>query len=330
MGDSVLKKIKRVASIIIVSTVVFLLGLNIRPSQHQADAKVFDTLLSYTKAMPDYLFEQQNSARPRKVNVNGINTYITVQQSDDDIDDIMDFYAGQYQAVVLDPQVLKAVEAFASDLPADEAAKALKALKRTLGTRQIRHQDEKFGVWGAFEFRNAAQMSLNCKFIQSLNDALKNGNIGKIGIFKVTIALRMGQNGKTRIVNMWTDEDLNLKNLHPDGTGDMPGEDIENVSRFAGAVRQLSIAQENLKTLDRVVVYASDGSILNHILYYHSMMANEGWHDDSSFEISAKDQSRGNVMLYKRKERECTISIDQDLDSGKIITTIMDRKLISG
>lgn len=325
-----MRKIKRAATIIIVSIVVFLLGLSIQPSRHQADAKVFDTLLSYTKAMPDYLFEQQNSAKPRKVNVNGINTYITVQQSDDEVDDILDFYAAQYQPVVLDPQVLQALEAFASDLPADEAVKALKALKRMLGTGQIRHQDENFGVWGAFEFRNAAKMSSNCKFIQTLNDALKNGNIGKIGVFKVTIALRMGQNGKTRIVNMWTDEDLNLKNMHSDGTGDMPGEDIENVSRFAGAVRQLSIAQENLKTLDRVIVYASEGSILNHILYYHSMMASEGWHDESSFEKSVKDQSRGNVMLYKRNERECTISIDQDVDSGKIITTIMDRKPISG
>jgi hypothetical protein len=144
------------------------------------------------------------------------------------------------------------------------------------------------------------------------------------------MALKREQNGKTRIVNMWTDKNLNLNSLHPDAWGDMPGEDIENVPRFAGAVRQLSIAQENLKTLDRVVVYESDGSIINHILYYHSMMANEDWQSSVSFDKAMKDQFRSNVMFYKRKGRECSISIDQNIDSGKIITTIMDRKTIGG
>jgi hypothetical protein len=306
------------------------MGIQFRTSSDEADAKVFDKLFSYTKDMPDYLFEQGDNSKPRKVKVNGNQTYLTVQQSDDDITDILDFYAGQYEPVQVDPKFEEAAETIENDPSAGKIATAYKVIKCLGEDQQFRYQGENYGFWGAFEFRDKSLKLASCDFLETLSEAIESGQLGKIGTFRVTMALRRGEAAGSRVVNLWTDEDFNLNNMHPDSSGDMPGEDIENVPRFAGAVRQLSVEQENLHTLDRLVVYEADGSLVSHILYYHSRMPGEGWHVEPLFEKTMKEQSRDNIMYYKRKGRECTISIDEDADTGKIITTVLDRKTTNG
>ena len=324
-----MRKLARITSIITISTVVVWGGVHVGPSSNQVDAKVFDTLLSFAKGMPDYLFDQGESAEPRRIKVNGIQTYLTVQQSDDAIADILDFYADQYESIQLDPKLMEAAEKIEGDPSADKFVQAHQVLDCMRKDRQFRYEVENYGFWGTFEFRDKNLKLGGVDYLEKLGKAIESGQLGQIGTFRVTMALKRGENGSTRILNFWTDEDFNLNHLHPDDTGDMPGEDIENIPRFVGAVRQLSVAQENQRTLDRVVVYASEGSVINHILYYHSMMANEGWQADPSIEKVIQKQTNANVMFYKRKGRECTISIDPDVDSGKIITTIMDRKTTS-
>jgi hypothetical protein len=324
------QKIARITLIIVIGTAVVWMGLQFRTSSDEADAKVFDKLFSYTKDMPDYLFEQDDSSKPRKVKVNGNQTYLTVQQSDDDITDILDFYAGQYKPLQLDPKFVEASENIGSDPSAEKIATAYKVLECLKGDQQFRYQGENFGFWGAFEFRDKSLKFANCEFLKTFNEGIDSGQLGKIGTFRVTMALKRGETGGSRIINFWTDEDFNINNLQPDSSGDMPGEDIENVPRFAGAARQLSVEQENMHTLDRIVVYEADGSVVNHILYYHSRMPGEGWHAEPIFENTMKEQSRDNIMFYKRQGRECTISIDEDTRSGKIITTILDRKTTKG
>jgi hypothetical protein len=306
------------------------MGMQIRPSPDEAAAKVFDKLFSYTNGMPDYMFEQGDSTEPRKVKVNGNQTYLTVQQSNDNITDILDFYAGQYEPIRLDPKFVAAAENIKDDPSAANIFKAYKVLECLKGDQQFRYQGENFGFWGAFEFRDKNLKIANSEFLETFTEAIESGRLGKIGTFRVTMALQRGETGGSRIINLWTDEEFNLNNMHPDSSGEMPGEDIENVPRFAGAVRQLSVEQENLHTLDRLVVYEADGSIVNHILYYHSRMPGEGWHVEPFFEKTMKEQSRDNIMFYKRKGRECTISINEDVNSGKIITTVMDRKTTNG
>lgn len=325
-----MRKITRITLIIIIGTAVVWMGTQFRTSSDEADAKVFDKLFSYTKDMPNYMFEPGDSTKPRKVKVNGNQTYMTVQQSDDDITDIIDFYSDQYDPVQLDPEMVETAEKIEGNTTAAHAAKAYKLLECMLKDQQFRYQGEHFGFWGAFEFRDKSLKLANCEFLKTFNEAIESGQLGKIGTFRVTMALQRGEPGKSRIINFWTDVDFNLNNLHPDSSGDMPGEDIENIPRFFGAVRQLSVEQENLNTLDRVVVYEADGSVVNHILYYHSRMPGEGWHTEPLFEKTMKEQSRDNMMSYKRKGRKCTISIDEDAQSGKIITTILDRKTTNG
>jgi hypothetical protein len=325
-----MRKITRTTLIIVISTAIVWMGMQFRPSSDEAAAKVFDQLFSYAKDMPDYMFEQGDGAEPRKVKVNGNQTYLTVQQSDDDITDILDFYAGQYEPLQLDPKFVEEAENIEDHPIAAHAGEALKVLQCMKTDQQFRYQGENYGFWGAFEFRDKSLKLVNNEFLKTLTEGIESGHLGKIGTFRVTMVLKRGETGGSRIINFWTDENFNLNNLHPDFSGDMPGEDIENVPRFDGAVRQFSVEQENMHTLDRLVVYEADGSVVNHILYYHSRMPGEGWHAEPFFEKTMKEQSRDNVMFYKRKGRECTISIDADAQTGKIMTTIMDRKTTNG
>lgn len=319
-------KSMRIIAIITIGTVIVWTGFAIRPSSEKVEAKVFDVLQSFAKGMPDYLFGQGQDIEPRKIKVNGIQTFMTVQQSDDEISEILDFYAGQYQPILLDPKMEQTAKTIGKGPFADKTIRIYQLLKCMEGKQQVRHESDGLGFLGAFEFHNKKMKIPSGEFIKIFTEAVDSGQLGKIGTFKVTMALKRDRSSKTQILNFWTSEDLNLNNLRPDALGDMPGEDIENIPRFAGAARRLSVSQENQLTLDRVVVYASEGSTINHILYYHSMMANEGWHADLSFDKAMKGQSGNNIMFYKRKGRECTISIDQDGGNGKIITTIMDRK----
>lgn len=324
-----MKKAMRFIAIITISTVIVWTGFALKPSPDKVEAKVFDVLQSFAKGMPDYLFGQGQDTEPRKIEVNGMQTFMTVQQSDDEISEILDFYAGQYQPILLDPTMEQSARTIKGGGFADKTTRIYKLLKCMEGKQQVRHESDGLGFLGAFEFHDKKMKIPSGEFIKTFTEAVDSGQLGKIGTFKVTMVLKRDQRSKTQILNFWTDEDLNLNSLRPDALGDMSGEDIENIPRFAGAVRRLSVSQENQLTLDRVVVYASEGSTINHILYYHSMMANEGWHADLSFDKAMKGRSRENVMFYKRKGRECTISIDPDGGSGKIITTIMDRKTIS-
>ncbi len=325
-----MRKLARIILIIIISTVVGWMGLQIGPSANRVDAKVFDTLVYFAKGMPNYMFRPDESPEPRKVKVNGIQTYLTVQHSDDEITDILDFYAGQDQAAPLDPTFTEAAEKSEDHRSADKIVKAYQVLDCMRKNQQFRYENENYGFWGTFELRDKNLKLSGVEYLEKFTKAIETGKLGRIGTFKVTMALKPGENSSARILNFWTDEDFNLNNLSPDASGDMPGEDIENIPRFVDAVRLLSVAQENLRTLDRVVVYESEGSVINHILYYHSMMASKGWHADESFEKTITKPASGDVMFYKRKGRECTIAIDSDVDSGKITTTIMDRKAING
>ena len=324
-----MRKLTRITLIIIIGTAIVWIGMQVRPSPDEAAAKVFDKLFSYTNGMPDYMFEQGQSEEPRKIKVNGIQTYLKVQQSNDAIADILDFYADQYKPIPLDQKSMEAAEKLEGHPSAENIVKAHHILDCMRKNQQFRYEVDNYGFWGTFEFRDKNLNLGSAEYFEKITKALDNGQLGQIGTFRVAMALKRGENGSTRILNFWTDEDFNLNHLHPDASGDMPGEDIENIPRFVDAVRQLSVAQENQLTLDRLVVYASDGSVINHILYYHSKMANEGWQADPAFEKITQKQTDGNVMFYKRKGRECTISIVPDDDSGKIITTIMDRKTIS-
>ena len=126
---------------------------------------------------------------------------------------------------------------------------------------------------------------------------------------------------------MWTGRNFNLNNFLPDAKGDMGGKDIPDVPRYPGSLRIFSTEQENILTTDTLVAYEGGGGIVGNILFYHSRMEDAGWETDPTFEKVMDEQSRENFMFYTRQGRECTIHIQEDEYTGKIVTTITNREM---
>jgi hypothetical protein len=197
--------------------------------------------------------------------------------------------------------------------------------------QQFRFQRENYGFLGVFEFHDRGLEIGSCRFKEEVSKALESGDIGKLGTFRITMAFTPGSDRRhPTIINIWTDEDFDMGTFSRDASGDMPGKDIEGVPRFTGAVRQLSIEQENRRTIDQVAVYEAQASVNRHILFYHSMMKNSGWTAHAVSENIMKAADRDNIMYYKRKGRECTISVDEDAGGAMTVTTIMARNQKNG
>ena len=318
----------KAGKIILIATIGVLVawvGIQIPSHPQEAAATVFDKILSYTKDMPSYLYDPTGPKAPRQIKVNGIQTYLTVQSSKDGITDVLDFYAKQYEPLQLQKAGL---ESFFSRNQTDPQYKSLKELHGLLdclkADQQYRFQNDEYGLLGTFEFKDAGLQVGSREYIELLVDAFQSGRIGAIGTFRVIMAFKNSDD--TQIINIWTDDDFDLKTLSPDSRGDMPGKDIADVPRFSGAVRQMSIEQENLQTTDRLVVYQAESSAVSQILYYHSMMKNNGWAINEDFENKMKADGHENIMYYRKKGRECTITVRANDSNGKTITTVMDRK----
>ena len=63
-------KIAKFFIIIIIGVAICLFGFHFGPKKEYAEAKVFERLLSYTKSMRKYLFDDEVTSKPRKVIVN--------------------------------------------------------------------------------------------------------------------------------------------------------------------------------------------------------------------------------------------------------------------
>ena len=315
----------RISSIAAAFVAIWWFGLHFGPNRDDAAAKVFERLLFFTKAMPGYLFDDEMSS-PRKVMVNGNTTYLTVGKTDDRIDAVLSFYAEQYKPLSVDG----GHEDLRQNMDNEQAKEKLNriySLLRCLEPYQhFRMQRDEWGVWGCFEFHDSDLRVGSCEFLEHLRTALESGNLGKIGIGRIAIALRGDGVAETSVINLWTDRDFNINNLKPDESGDVPGKDIEDVPRYPGSRRQLSIEQENSRTTDSLVVYEGEGSLASHILFYHSRMKAAGWSADPGFEALTRKEDMEDLLFYVRQGRECTIQINEDEGTGNIMTTVMDRK----
>lgn len=321
-----MQKAIRGAMILFVSMGIAWFGFEVGPHSDNADAKVFEIFFSYTRAMPDYLFESARDTQPRKINVNGNQTLLTVQKSEDGIGKVLDFYAGQYEPL---PSVHSGGEAFrALDAPRaqNKLADLYNALDCLKSDRRFRYQTGNYGILGTFEFRDRSLEFGDCEFNRLLSEALETGKLGRLGTFRVTMVMAAGNTGGSTVVNIWTDETFDLNRLYPDAGGDMPGKDVEDVPRFPGALRKLSLEQKNHHSTDRVVIYESDGSPVSHILFYHSRMKSKGWRTDDAFAERMKEKEYDKVMFYKRDGRECMITIEENDQNGRVVTTVTERE----
>ena len=301
-------------------------GFNFGASDKKAYAKVFDRLFLFTKTMPGYLFDDRMTSEPRKIIVNGNTTYLRAGKSPDDISKVLDFYSGQYAPQPVEKVSNKIIEKI-TDQKIKKAVAASGTFLGLLGRYQhFRMQRGDYGFFGALEFRDSGLDIGSTQFNKKFKEALESGRIGNFITGRIVMAVRNRGSGNTTIINIWTDRDFNLNNLKPDPFGDMPGKDVDDVPRYPGNKRLLTIEQENSSTADTLISYEGEGSLASNILFYHSRMADAGWHPDPDFEQEMRKRSKENVLFYTRKDRECTIQINEDEDSGKIITTVIDRK----
>jgi len=320
-------KVFKLVIIVSVCAGIWWFGLSFGPNRDKAEAKVFERIFSLTKNMPEYLYDDKKTSKPRKVCINGNTTHLTVGKTQDSIDAVLDFYAKQYQPFPVGKPSQEMIDKSPKEV-GDNLRKIYDILDCLGQTQQLRFQQDGYGFFGTFEFNDPNLALGGCDFFKPFEEVVEKGTLGKIGIGRVVIALQGEQNDKTTVLNIWTDKDFNLKNLTPDKFGDMPGKDIDNVPRYPGSRRQISVNQENRLTVDSVVVYEGEGSINGTILFYHSRMKNAGWKPDKTFDEVMKKKSSDNLLFYTRKGRECTIHINQDESTGKIVTTVIDRKTI--
>lgn len=318
-------KTVKAGAIGIIGASIILFGIFFGPGEKSVEAKVFERLIAYTRAMPEYLFDEKAFSEPRKVRVNGNTTYLRVGRSRDDISKILDFYEKQYPAQPVDKTeaaVLKKV----NDKNLRKYFHTLNAVLECMRSKQrFRMERDGFGFLGTIEFRDSGLRVGSEAFIKKYETMFETGEFGKMGIGRMVIAQKDPNREGTRIVNIWTGKDFNIKNFLPDSHGDVGGEDIPDIPRYPGSRRVFSTQQENLQTLDCLVVYEGGGGVVGHILFYHARMNSSGWKTDPAFEKVVNKKQGKNFMFYTRKGRECTIHIREGDGSDRIITTITSR-----
>jgi len=320
-------KVLKLLIIALIFTAIGWFGFCFGPDRDNAEAKIFERIFSFTKDMPEYLFDDKRTSEPRTIRINGNTTHLTVGQTEDNIEAVLDFYAEQYQPFPIGKPTQEMIDKSPEEV-GNNLTKIYDLMDCLGQGQQVHLQREEYGFFGTFEFNDPSLKLGGCEFFKPFEKVVEKGNLGEIGIGRVVIALREKQQDKTTVLNIWTDKDFNLNNLKPDKFGDMPGKDIDDVPRYPGSRRQIAVSQENTRTIDSVVVYEGDGSVNGSILFYRSRMKNAGWKADSTFEDTMKKKSSENLLFYTRKGRECTIHINEDENTGRIITTVIDRKTI--
>lgn len=320
-------KLSKIFYITAVCAAVFCFGEYFGPSNNTVDAMVFEKLLDFAEDMPAYLFDNRQGAPRRKTRMNGNTFYLTAGKTRDAIPDVLDFYAKQYRP--LSPH-LKNDAALRKTLGDESKVAAAKVIYRFLDCmsegQNYRFEGERFGFLGAFEFKNKEVEVGSPEYEEMVSSAVEAGEIGKIGTGRVVIAVSSENSKETLVVNIWTDTDLNLNNFIPDKDGDMPGKDMDDIPRPGGSQRLFSIGQENSESLDSVIIYRSDGSVIAQYSYYRSVMVNHGWQLDSKFDAVMKDNHHDGILFFTKRNKECTIQVDKNADSGKVLTTVMVRE----
>lgn len=321
---SMMRRLARVVLIAAVATAVGVFGWQFGPRKQSAEAKVFEQLLQFTKAMPPYLFEETAASRPHRIVVNNTLTYLTVGRTQDGIPAVLDFYSRHYP-----PSAAPRIEACDPDKIGNpkqrECAKvALAATECVRDGQAFRIANDDMGLLGLFEFRDA-EKGPGAPRAGLLAEAMKTGELGRLGTFRIVIALR-GEGAQTTILNLWTDKDLNVNNFIPGSSGDLPGRDIADVPRHPGDRRELSIAQENTGTVDRLALYNGEDSVADHVLFFRSRMPQTGWKSDDQVDSLLCQQPGACTLRYSRDGRECTLQIREDAKTGRVFTAVVERQ----
>ncbi len=319
-------KIFKVLLIIVVFIAIGWFGSRFGPSRNDAEAMIYEKLSSFTRAMPEYMFDEKETSKPRTIMVNGFTTHLTVGKSDDDIPKILDFYEKQYKA-----QPVLQISQDVLDLMKDEKMKENarehnKIMKKLEQFQHVRFLKKDYGFWATFEFHDPGLEIGSKEYFDKLGKASESGRLGEIGTARIVIALRNKKTNKTKVINIWSDRDFNINNLEPDAFGDMPGKDLEEVPRFPGSKRLQSVQQENSATMDSLAMYEGGGTIGAQMAFYRSRMPASDWGASPTLQRALSENKVENSLFYTKKGKECTLIFMEDEESGNIVSTVIIRK----
>ncbi|MCP4714764.1 MAG: hypothetical protein GY868_06565 [Deltaproteobacteria bacterium] len=313
-------KICKIILILFITAAIGWFGFRFGYPIKHAQADVYQQLLHFTQAMPDYLFQENKTSGPRKIMFNGLTTHMSVGKTTDTIEQVLDFYEKKYAQ---QPEIM-----FDEDLEGEWLRDDLIEIeaRSNLTDSHLRIEGEDYGLWATFEVNEELSKRIDEEGADALSDDLSRGAIGKAATGRVVMVLKEEKSNTSRIITLWTDRDFNLTNLTPNAFGDTAGRDIEEIPRYPNSKRTLCVEQENSDTQDTMIVYEGPGTIAAVVLFYRSRMTGAGWNENRTFKQQAREQSLENVLFFYRNSRECTLQINRNKETGKTITTVIERR----
>jgi hypothetical protein len=300
------------------------------PSPEPAEAKVFERLLSFTSEMPPYLFEERGKNKPIKVLVNGNTTWLTVAKTNDDIKQVLKFYNDQYldqPYLAVSKDVLSKVD----DKDYEEQLKEINRVNKKMSEYQhFKLVRENYGFLGIVDFQDKENHLGSDEFSKAVEAVEQTGDLGKFATGRLVIAMRGKQANQTTVLNVWTGDNFSLNGFKKDSSGNMPGFNIADVPVHHTNKREFSVEQDNPALLYRLVQYRGDGSLISHVLFFHTKMKANGWKVNPNMEHVLQSANKQNFMFYSKDNRECTIQVEQDKTDSRIRTTVIESTIKTG
>ncbi|PIE64835.1 MAG: hypothetical protein CSA26_06525 [Desulfobacterales bacterium] len=319
-------KLIRFGIIVVLTAGISWFGVTYGPKSNDVQARVYEQFLGLSENMPAYLFESSESSKPRKVIVNNNTTWLRVTRTENAIRDVLEFYERQYPSVEF-ASIITALGG--KPLFGEESRVFLEKVPSYAALSRFQHTyvlRERFGFWGGVMLKDSFEAVDNEGKLPLLQQALVSGHVGKITTGRVVIALKMGDQKKVTVLNLWTDHDFNIYNFNPGPDGDMPGFDIDNVPRYKGAKRLLSIEQDNRSGRFRLVQYRGTGRIGHVVAFLKAEMESRGWRQMDSVDGFDLTSRNGTSLFFTDNDRDCSLFITQEPGSESVMATVIENR----
>jgi hypothetical protein len=163
----------------------------------------------------------------------------------------------------------------------------------------VRHEGNDSGFVACIERDGQEGLA---SLVRRLHDAAQSGDIARLGTLRYTIADRAPGATKTHVLHEWTEGHFNVRRMFPP-QGDVPGTDLPEVHRPAGARRVLDASMDGAGFGLRV--YEAPGTAASILEQYDRDLAASGW---SAIKLPGEDGAtrrvfdRGATDMFIRAE----------------------------
>ncbi len=194
------------------------------------------------------------------------------------------------------------------------------------------------GIRGLIEYYSRLYQGTTKKTFQTSSDNLgifgvaegdfREGKDNMASIAKslnTLLAFKDKRSGEVNYFNLFTDGSFKPENFFYDQHGDAPGRDPDDVPRYPGSRRVMTIETERDKSQGVTLVYENPGSLVGNKLYYRTAFRRKGWEVDPSFEEGLEKRDIG-LLFFKKPKKECFISLEEDRSRGGVNAIVVYRE----